>query len=58
MKEISQEINAKFLELGVEIPLEDIEERLDKMINKFKVPKEEARMTSQSGLTLRKLKSS
>ncbi|WP_406658180.1 replication factor A [Methanolobus sp. ZRKC2] len=43
MKEISQEINAKFLELGVEIPIEDIEERLDKMINKFKVPKEEAR---------------
>jgi len=43
MKDIAQEINAKFLELGVEIPLEDIEERLDKMINKFKVPKEEAR---------------
>lgn len=43
MKDIAQEINAKFLELGVEIPLEDIEERLDKMVNKFKVPKEEAR---------------
>lgn len=43
MKEISKEINEKFLELGVEIPLEDIEDRLDKMINKFKVPKEEAR---------------
>ncbi len=43
MKDIAQEINSKFLELGVEIPLEDIEERLDKMINKFKVPKEEAR---------------
>ncbi|MBN2110471.1 MAG: replication protein A [Methanosarcinaceae archaeon] len=43
MKEISQDINARFLELGVEIPVGDIEERLDKMVNKFKVPKEEAR---------------
>ena len=43
MKEISQEIHRKFQELGVEIPLEDIEDRLDKMVSKFKVPKEEAR---------------
>lgn len=43
MKEISQEIHRKFQELGVEISLEDIEDRLDKMVSKFKVPKEEAR---------------
>lgn len=43
MKEISQEIHGKFQELGVEISIEDIEDRLDKMVSKFKVPKEEAR---------------
>ena len=43
MKQLAQEISARFHELGVEIPIEDIEERLDKMITKFKVPKEEAR---------------
>ncbi|MDG6244431.1 MAG: replication factor A [Methanolobus sp.] len=43
MRQLAQEINTRFNELGVEIPIEEIEERLDKMINKFKVPKEEAR---------------
>ncbi|MDI3539610.1 MAG: hypothetical protein PWQ52_733 [Methanolobus sp.] len=43
MKEISQDIYRKFQELGVEISPEDIEDRLDKMVSKFKVPKEEAR---------------
>lgn len=43
MKQLAQEISARFTELGVEIPIEEIEERLDKMIHKFKVPKEEAR---------------
>ncbi|SFM85724.1 replication factor A [Methanolobus profundi] len=43
MKQLAQEISARFSELGVEIPIGDIEERLDKMIHKFKVPKEEAR---------------
>ena len=43
MKQLAQEINARFSELGVEIPIGEIEERLEKMINKFKVPKEEAR---------------
>ncbi len=43
MKQLAQEISARFNELGVEIPIGEIEERLDKMINKFKVPKEEAR---------------
>ena len=43
MKQLAQEISARFSELGVEIPIGEIEERLDKMINKFKVPREEAR---------------
>ncbi|WP_321430417.1 replication factor A [uncultured Methanolobus sp.] len=43
MKQLAQEISARFSELGVEIPIGEIEERLDKMIHKFKVPKEEAR---------------
>lgn len=43
MKQLAQEISTRFHELGVEIPIGDIEERLDKMITKFKVPKEEAR---------------
>ncbi|MBP1909246.1 replication factor A [Methanolobus bombayensis] len=43
MKELAHEISARFSELGVEIPIGEIEERLDKMINKFKVPKDEAR---------------
>ncbi|WP_407355593.1 replication factor A [Methanolobus sp. WCC5] len=43
MSQLAQEISARFNELGVEIPIGEIEERLDKMINKFKVPKEEAR---------------
>jgi replication factor A1 len=40
---VSQDIRSQFTELGVEISLEDIEERLDKLVNKFKVPKDEAR---------------
>jgi len=43
MKETAKQIKSKFLELGVEIPTEDIEERLDKLITKFKVPMAEAR---------------
>ncbi|HJH29147.1 MAG TPA: replication protein A [Methanosarcinaceae archaeon] len=43
MKETATSIKGKFLELGVEIPIEDIEERLDKLITKFRVPLDEAR---------------
>lgn len=43
MKQLAQEISARFAELGVEVPVGEIEERLDKMVNKFKVPREEAR---------------
>ena len=43
MKETAISIKDKFSELGVDIPIEDIEERLDKLVNKFKVPLDEAR---------------
>ncbi|WP_094227329.1 replication factor A [Methanolobus psychrotolerans] len=43
MKQLAQEISSRFHELGVEIPVGEIEGRLDKMIHKYKVPKEEAR---------------
>jgi replication factor A1 len=37
------DIKTKFQELGVDIPAEKIEERLEKLIVKFKVPQEEAK---------------
>jgi replication factor A1 len=43
MKEIATRIEARFLELGVKVQPNEIETRLDKLINQFKVPPEEAR---------------
>jgi len=43
MDKTAESIKSKFLELGVDIPLEDIVERLDKLVTKFKVPLDEAR---------------
>ena len=43
MKETAISIKDRFSELGKEIPIEDVEERLDKLVNKFKVPMDEAR---------------
>jgi replication factor A1 len=43
MKEIATKIEARFLEMGVKVQLSEIETRLDQLINKFKVPPEEAR---------------
>ncbi|HJH32408.1 MAG TPA: replication protein A [Methanosarcinaceae archaeon] len=43
MKETAKQIKDKFFELGVDIPIGDIEERLDKLVTKFKVPMDEAR---------------
>ncbi|MBU4374303.1 MAG: replication protein A [Euryarchaeota archaeon] len=43
MKEIAKQIEARFLDLGVKIELSEIEPRLEQLINKFKVPPEEAR---------------
>ncbi|NJD77504.1 MAG: replication factor A [Candidatus Methanoperedens sp.] len=43
MKEIATKIEARFCELGVKVQPDEIETRLDQLINKFKVPPEEAR---------------
>ncbi len=43
MKETATKIEARFLEMGVKVQLSEIETRLDQLINKFKVPPEEAR---------------
>lgn len=42
MKQIANLIKERFLKLGIDVPLEDIESRLDEMITKFKVPQNEA----------------
>ncbi len=43
MKEIATKIEARFSELGIKVQPSEIETRLDQLINKFKVPPEEAR---------------
>ena len=42
MKQASESIRERFLKLGIDVPLEDIENRLEEMITKFKVPSNEA----------------
>lgn len=42
MKTVVMDIKTKFEGLGVDIPAEQIEEKLDKLITKFKVPQDEA----------------
>ncbi|MCZ7356338.1 MAG: replication factor A [Candidatus Methanoperedens sp.] len=43
MSEIAAKIEARFSELGVKVQPSEIETRLDQLINKYKVPPEEAR---------------
>jgi replication factor A1 len=43
MKEIAKQIEASFAKHGVKVELSEIETRLEQLINKFKVPPEEAR---------------
>lgn len=43
MSEITTQIEARFQELGVKVEKSEIEAKLDQLINKFKVPPEEAR---------------
>jgi len=43
MIEIAKQIEARFLELGVKVETGEINTMLDQLINKFKVPPEEAR---------------
>ncbi|HWR25664.1 MAG TPA: replication protein A [Methanosarcina sp.] len=42
MKQTAESIRDRFLKLGIDVPLEDIEKRLDELIKKFKVPSNEA----------------
>lgn len=42
MRQTAESIKDRFLKLGIDVPIEDIEERLDELINKFKVPDNEA----------------
>ncbi len=43
MTEIAKQIEARFIEMGVKVEISEIESSLDQLINKFKVPPEEAR---------------
>lgn len=42
MNEMVNSIKERFLKLGIDVPKEDIESRLDELITKFKVPSNEA----------------
>jgi replication factor A1 len=42
MKQITESIRDRFLKLGIDVPFEDIESRLEELIAKFKVPSSEA----------------
>lgn len=42
MKQTAESIRDRFLKLGIDVLLEDIESRLDELITKFKVPSNEA----------------
>ena len=42
MNQTAELIRDRFLKLGIDVPLEDIESRLDEMIIKYKVPSSEA----------------
>lgn len=42
MKQITESIKDRFLKLGIDVPQEDIETRLNELITKFKVPSNEA----------------
>jgi replication factor A1 len=43
LKEVAEQISARFLEQGVKIPASEIEQRLHSLVDDFKVPTEEAR---------------
>lgn len=43
MQEIVKQIETRFMELGVKVQTSEIESKLDQLINKFRVPPEEAR---------------
>lgn len=42
MRQIAESIRDRFLKLGIDVPVKDIENRLEELITKFKVPSNEA----------------
>ncbi|MCD1295932.1 replication factor A [Methanocella sp. CWC-04] len=45
VKELAKELRSRFSEMGAEVPLKEIESKLDTLINQYKVPEEEAKRT-------------
>jgi len=43
VKDIAEQLKSRFSEMGLDVPLEDIESKLDELINKFRVPVDEAK---------------
>ncbi|CAJ35846.1 replication protein A [Methanocella arvoryzae] len=45
VKDIAKELREKFSQMGAEVPLKEIEQKLDLLINQYKVPEDEAKRT-------------
>jgi len=45
VRELARELKEKFSSLGADVPLKEIEQKLDLLMNQYKVPEEEARRT-------------
>jgi len=43
VKDIAEQLKSRFSEMGLDVPLEDIESKLDELTNKFGVPVDEAK---------------
>jgi replication factor A1 len=45
VKELAKELKEKFSSMGADVPLKEIEQKLDMLVNQYKVPEDEARRT-------------
>ncbi|HUL62338.1 MAG TPA: replication factor A, partial [Methanocella sp.] len=45
VKELARELKEKFSSMGANVPLKEIEQKLDLLVNQYKVPEDEARRT-------------
>ena len=45
VKDIAKELREKFSQMGADVPLKEIEQKLDLLINQYKVPEDEAKRT-------------
>jgi replication factor A1 len=45
VKELARELKDKFSSMGADVPLKEIEQKLDLLVNQYKVPEDEARRT-------------